>query len=75
MIVSVMKKFCWIFFALISMYMHMYALSPNKKEIMHIYHNVVYNNEVNIDDLEYLKSISDEELLSYTDSVQYCFHY
>lgn len=53
----------------------MYALSPNKKEIMHIYHNVVYNNEVNIDDLEYLKSISDEELLSYTDSVQYCFHY
>lgn len=53
----------------------MYALSPNEKEIMHIYHNAVYNNEVNIDDLEYLKSISSEELQSYTDSVQYCYHY
>lgn len=70
-----MKKFCWIFFALVNISMHMYALSPNEKEIMHIYHNAVYNNEVNIDDLEYLKSISGEELLSYTDSVQYCFHY
>lgn len=70
-----MKKFCWIFFALVNMSLYMYPFSPNEKEIMHIYHNAVYNNEIDTDDLEYLKSIDNDDLLSYADSVQYCFHY
>lgn len=70
-----MNKVCWIFGILVNFSLYTYALSSNEREIMRIYNNAVYYNKVDIGDINFLKSINNDELTTYTDSVQYCFHY